>query len=269
MELSTQEKQRLKQQYGEWALITGASSGIGFEVARLLASAGLNLVLNAQHADRLEQAAAQIRAMSTVKVITVAANLAEEAGVRALISHSQDMPLGLLVLSAGYGTSGLLVDADVTQERDMLRVNAEAPLVLAQHYSRQFGKNRKGGIIFLSSIVAFQGVPYAAHYAATKAYIQSLAEGLAQELKPYNVDVLAAAPGPVATRFGERSNLKMGMALKADEVAVSILHALGRKTTVLPGFLSKLLVYSLRTLPRWGKVKVMGTVMGGMTQHQR
>ena len=96
-----------------------------------------------------------------------------------------------------------------------------------------------------------------------------MAEGLAQELKPYNVDVLAAAPGPVATRFGERSNLKMGAALKADEVAVSILHALGRKTTVLPGFLSKLLVYSLRTLPRWGKVKVMGIVMGGMTQHQR
>ncbi len=121
----------------------------------------------------------------------------------------------------------------------------------------------------MSSIVAFQGVPYAANYAATKAYVQTLAEALAVELKPYGVDVLAAAPGPVKSGFEERANMKMSMSLTPSKVAVPILKALGRKTTVLPGVLTKFLVYSLRTVPRWGKIKIMEKVMGGMTAHQR
>ncbi|UPT68195.1 MAG: SDR family NAD(P)-dependent oxidoreductase [Sphingobacteriales bacterium JAD_PAG50586_3] len=121
----------------------------------------------------------------------------------------------------------------------------------------------------MSSMVAFQGVPYAAHYAATKAYVQTFAEALAVELKPYGVDVLAAAPGPVKSGFSSRANMKMDLALTPEQVGVPILKALGRKTTVLPGFLTKLLVYSLRTVPRWGKIRIMKMVMGGMTQHQR
>ena len=121
----------------------------------------------------------------------------------------------------------------------------------------------------MSSMVAFQGVPYSANYAATKAYVQSLAEALAVELKPYNVDVLAAAPGPVSSGFEQRANMKMSMSLKPSQIGVPILKALGRKTTVLPGLLTKVLVYSLRTLPRWGKVKIMQKVMGSMTKHQR
>jgi short-subunit dehydrogenase len=121
----------------------------------------------------------------------------------------------------------------------------------------------------MSSMVAFQGVPYSANYAATKAYVQSLAEALAEELKPYGVDVLAAAPGPVASGFGQRANIKMNMSLTPQQVGIPILKALGRKTTVLLGFLTKFLVYSLRTVPRWGKVKIMKLVMGGMTEHQR
>jgi hypothetical protein len=118
-------------------------------------------------------------------------------------------------------------------------------------------------------MVAFQGVPYSANYAATKAYVQSLGEALAEELRPHGVDVLAAAPGPVASGFGQRANMKMNMSLTPQQVGIPILKALGRNTTVLPGFLTKFLVYSLRTVPRWGKVKIMKIVMGGMTEHQR
>jgi short-subunit dehydrogenase len=118
-------------------------------------------------------------------------------------------------------------------------------------------------------MVAFQGVPYSANYAATKAYVQSLAEALAIELKPSGVDVLAAAPGPVSSGFEQRANMKMYMSLKPLDVGVPILKALGRKSTVLPGLLTKLLIYSLRTIPRWGKVKIMKMVMDGMTKHQR
>jgi hypothetical protein len=151
----------------------------------------------------------------------------------------------------------------------MLRVNSEALLKLTHYYSQLFSRQKHGGIILLSSIVSFQGVPYAANYAASKAYVQSLGEALAIELKPYGVDVLAAAPAPVVSGFGDRANMEMGKALTPQQIGVPILKALGRRSTVLPGFLSKLLTYSLRTVPRWGKVRIMKIVMGGMTKHQR
>jgi short-subunit dehydrogenase len=99
--------------------------------------------------------------------------------------------------------------------------------------------------------------------------VQTLAEALAVELKPYNVDILAAAPGPVESGFSQRADMKMSVSMTPQQIGVPILKALGRKTTVLPGLLTKILVYSLRTVPRWGKVKIMGKVMGRMTEHQR
>ena len=121
----------------------------------------------------------------------------------------------------------------------------------------------------MSSIVAFQGVPYAANYAASKAYVQTLGEALAIELKPQGVDVLCAAPGPVDSGFGQRSNMVMGTALHPSEIGVPILKALGRKSLVFPGRLTKILVYALKPIPRWGMVRIMQMVMGGFTKHQR
>jgi short-subunit dehydrogenase len=130
-------------------------------------------------------------------------------------------------------------------------------------------QQKRGGIIFFSSLVAFQGVAYSANYAATKAYIQSFAEALAIELKPFGIDVLAVAPGPVESGFGQRANMKMGMALKPSDLGVPILIALGKQTNVIPGLLSKILIYSLRTVPRRIKIKIMLHVMKGFTHHQR
>ena len=150
----------------------------------------------------------------------------------------------------------------------MLQVNCQALLSLTHHFSRYFARQRRGGIILMSSLVAFQGVPFAAHYAATKAYVQSLAEALAIELKPYRVDVLAPAPGPVNSGFASRADMVMNMSLKSEQLGVPILRALGRRSTVLPGFLSKFLIYSLKTVPRALKVKIMQQVMKSMTRHQ-
>ncbi|GAA4406573.1 SDR family oxidoreductase [Nibrella viscosa] len=269
MQLSTSEKNRLRQQYGPWAIVTGASSGIGLELAQQLAGAGLNLVINARKADRLEPVAHQLKTEYSSKIRVVAADVSEPLGVRQLIDQTADLDIGLLVLSAGYGTSGLFLQSDLAEEMNMVRVNIEAVLALAHHYGNRFARQQRGGLILLSSMVAFQGVPYAANYAATKAYVQSLAEALALELKPAGVDVLAAAPGPVKTGFEQRANMQMGFSLTPAQVGVPILRALGRRSTVLPGGLTKLLVYSLRTVPRWGKVRIMKLVMGGMTQHQR
>ncbi len=268
MQLSTSEKNRLKNKYGTWAVVTGASSGIGLELAERLAESGVNLVLNARKKAPLEQIALDFRSKYSILTHIVAEDMSSTEGVKTLIEQTQDLDIGLLVASAGFGTSGLFIKSNINEEVNMLRVNCEGLLLLTHHFSKKFAINKKGGIILLSSMVAFQGTPFAANYAATKAYVQTLAEALAVELKPHNVDVLAAAPGPVQSGFSARADMKMSMFLTPQQVGVPILKALGQKTTVLPGLLTKLLVYSLRTVPRWGKVKIMKLVMGGMTQHQ-
>ena len=130
-------------------------------------------------------------------------------------------------------------------------------------------KRGNGGIVLMSSIVGFQGTPFAAHYAATKAYVQTLAEALYVELAPMGIDVIASAPGPTNSGFASRAGMKLGMALNPEDVAQSTLKALGKKPTILPGFISKLLTYSLAFLPRWARVQIMGSVMRDMTSHSK
>ncbi len=269
MNLSTTEQQRLKSRYGPWAVVAGASSGIGLELAGRLAESGLNLVINARDAARLERVAQELQRGYGVVVMPVAADLSDDRGINRLLEATQGLTIGLFVHSAGFGTSGEFRKSTLETEVNMLRLNTESLLKLTHHFGQRFATQKRGGIILLSSLVAFQGVPYAAHYAATKAYVQTLAEAIAVELKPMGVDVVSAAPGPVSTGFGERANMNMAMSLMPSQIGVPILRALGRQTTVLPGFLTKLLTYSLRTVPRWGKVRIMQQVMGGMTKHQR
>jgi short-subunit dehydrogenase len=115
-------------------------------------------------------------------------------------------------------------------------------------------------------MVAFQGVARSAHYAATKAYVQTLSEGLREEWSGLGVQVLSVAPGPVHSGFAARSQMTMAQAEDPQVVARASLDALGRTGTVRPGFLAKLLGYSLGLTPRWGRVKIMGRVMAGMAR---
>ncbi len=258
--------QRFKEKYGEWAMVTGASSGIGLEIASQLANIGMNVIIHGRNKQKLNEL--QQKLSTKVEVRVLASDVSENEGTKQIIEISSEVNIGLLVVSAGYGTSGSFLKNSIEEEVDMLKVNCEALLRLTHHFSQYFSYQKKGGIILMSSMVGFQGVPFAANYAATKAYVQSLAEALAKELKPYGVDVLAAAPGPVNSGFGTRANMNMEMSMSPNQVALPILKALGKRTTVFPGFLTKLLVYSLRTVPRWAKIRIMELVMGGMTKHQ-
>lgn len=269
MALSQRVKNRLYEKYGKWAVVTGASSGIGRELAERLAEAGLNLVLNARRESLLQTFAQELQQAYGTTTRIIAADLSTQQGMDTLLQGVQDLDVGLLVATAGFGTSGSFLESDLANEINMLEVNCNASMQLTHHFGQRFAQRGRGGIILMGSIVGFQGVPYAAHYAATKAYIQSFAEALALELKPHGVDVLSAAPGPVVSGFAERADMQLGAALKPEDVGVPILKALGRKSTVLPGTLTKFLVGSLRTLPRWGKIRVMRLIMGGMTKHQR
>jgi len=254
--------------YGPIAVVTGASDGIGRAMALELASDGFGLVLAARRGDRLAVVAAEAERLSGRLPIVVAADLGTDDGLGALIEATVACDVGLLVCAAGFGTSGAFHAADPGNECDMVRLNCESAMLTTHHFARRFVARGKGGIVLMSSLVAFQGVPRAAHYAATKAYIQTLAEGLRRELKPLGVDVIASAPGPVSTGFAARAAMTMGNAEKPQVVARQTLAALGRTTTVRPGFLAKLLEASLAPLPRSGRVRIMELVMRGMTSGQ-
>jgi hypothetical protein len=264
----SREQQRWRNQYGPWALVTGASDGIGREIALRLGEAGLNLILVARRREVLDRLADELAGDHGIETRVIAADLATREGLRSVTERTSDLDVGLLAAAAGFGTSGPLIEGDLESELDMIDVNCKAPLAMVHHFGRRFVERGRGGIVLMSSIVAFQGVANAAHYAATKAYVQSLAEGLQIELAPHGVDVVASAPGPVNSGFAQRADMDLGKALPPDAVAGETLAALGRRTTVRPGWLSKLLAAAL-TVPRWARVRIMATVMGGMTRHQR
>ncbi len=252
--------------YGPWALVTGASDGIGRAIAKHLAGAGLNLVLAARRREVLDALAAELASAHGVDVRAVAVDLSTPAGMETLAQQTDALDVGLFVAAAGFGTSGEFVTSEIANELEMLEVNCRAVVAASHHFARRFVARGRGGLVFLSSLVAFQGVPRAANYAATKAFIQSFAEGLGHELAPRGVDVLATAPGPVRSGFGSRAAMTMGFAQTPDAVARATLRALGRRRTVRPGLLAKLLELSLKMLPRWGRVRMMGLIMAGMTK---
>jgi short-subunit dehydrogenase len=253
--------------YGPTALVTGASSGIGRALACEAAARGLDLVLVARRDAVLRDLAGELAARHGVRADALPLDLADPAAPARLAEQTADRDIGLLVAAAGFGTSGPLAGAPLAPEREMLQVNCGAVLELASTFGARAVARGRGGLVLLSSVVAFQGVPHAAHYAATKAYVQSLAEGLHGELAPHGVDVLAAAPGPVASGFAERAGLAPGRTLDPDAIAPRILDGLGRRPTTVPGALSRLLKDSLAPLPRRARVRVMGKVMAGMTAH--
>ncbi|MGF1508594.1 MAG: SDR family NAD(P)-dependent oxidoreductase [Myxococcota bacterium] len=258
----------LKSRYGPWAVVTGASDGIGRETALKLGASGINLVLVARRTPRLEALALKVEQAHGVRTRVLSLDLSRSESVQQLLDETKDLPVGLLIAAAGYGGSGRLVDAEVHRELEMVDVNCRAVLQLTHGFAQRFMRQKRGGIVLFSSIVAFQGVPRAANYAATKAYVQSLAEGLRPELAPHGVDILVSAPGPVRSGFGDRANMRMNNAMSPSRVAVGTLSGLGRRGVVRPGFLSKFLEFGLSMLPRSLRVRVLQAVMHGMTRHQ-
>lgn len=251
--------------FGSWAVVTGASSGIGRAIARRLAGEGISVVIVARGQSALDEVAAEIRAAGGAEARTLALDLSRGDGIAALLAATSGLDVGMLVAAAGFGTSGPFIESSLDQELEMLAVNCRAVLALTHGFARRFVERRNGAIVLMSSIVAFQGTPWAAHYSATKAYNQTLAEALHVELAPHGVTVLASAPGPTDSGFAARAGMQMGRAITPDDVASGTLAALGRKATVLPGALSKVLTWSLAPLPRAAKVRIMGMVMRRMT----
>ena len=232
--------------YGPWALVTGASSGIGAEFAHKLAARGLHLVLAARRKDRLDALAAAITAAHGVQVRVVAIDLAGPDILAPLEQVTSDIDVGLLVNNAGFGMKGPFLESDISSQLGMLAVNCRASLILAHAYGRRMAARRHGGIIFTSSTASFQGLPFSSHYAATKGWGLQLAEGLWFELRNEGVDVLALCPGPTDTEGPRRSGVDPAKVpvkmMTVEPVVAAALDALGKQPVVIPG-LTNLLAY--------------------------
>lgn len=257
---------RLRERYGPWAVVTGASDGIGRESAMTLAEAGVHLVLIARNRDRLDALARDLATTHGIETRVVAADLGTHEALDTVVAETQGLDVGLLVAAAGFGTSGAFLSVPTEDDLAMVDVNCRAVVALAHAFGARFARRGRGGLVLFSSIVAFQGVPRATTYAATKAFVQALAEGLGAELGPLGVDVVASAPGPVHSGFAARASMTLGAAMTPDVVARGTLRALGRRRTTRPGWLSKLLGLSLMTLPRAARTRILGVVMASMTR---
>lgn len=249
---------------GRWALVTGASSGIGQVLAEGLAAAGMRVVLCGRDAARLNETAQRIEARSGLACRVVALDLSRREAAAELLDRVAPLDLRVLVAAAGFGSSGDFLDQPLAPQLEQLQVNAASVLQLAHGCGQRFRAQGDGALVLFSSIVAFQGVPGSTTYAATKAFVQSLAEGLAGELAGSGVGVLSVAPGPVATGFGVRAGLGMADAADPQALVATTLRALGQSGTCRPDARSKLLGYALATLPRPLRVRLMQRIMAGM-----
>ncbi|MFY9917877.1 MAG: SDR family NAD(P)-dependent oxidoreductase [Mycobacterium sp.] len=256
-------------QYGPWALITGASDGIGRALATRIAVNGVNVVLVARSEAKLQELAGELSAAHGIETMVLAADLAEAGAADTIEALTSQLDIGLVVLAAGFGTTGTFLETALTEELQLIAVNITAVARLSHTFAGRLAARGNGGIVLFGSIVGWQGVPGQANYAASKAYVQSLAEGLHDELEPLGVDVLAVAPGPVDSGFGARAGLTMTSATSPDVVAAATLNALGRRRTVIPGARGKFLTASLAPLPRRVRSRILGKVIAGMRTSQR
>jgi len=253
--------------YGSYAVVTGASEGIGQSFAEELAKAGMNVVLVARRQDRLNTLAQELEGKYKVMCPVIVADLSSTEQLEGLLQITGKLDVGLLICNAGFGTAGNFLDADIQAELNMLNVNCTAVTRLIHHFGRKFKIKGVGGVILLSSIVATQGVARSANYAATKAYVHTLGEGLQEEWHGHGLDLLIVAPGPVETGFAQRSNMRLGKTASPEVVARESLQALGRQQLIHPGWLAKCMALALSTAPRTLKVKIMGAIMASMTKH--
>jgi short-subunit dehydrogenase len=251
------------ERFGPWALVTGASSGIGEAFARRLAGVGMNLVLVARREDRLRKLADDLRSQHPVSIRVVPVDLSQDAFLPLIEQATPDLQVGLLVNNAGIATTGNFLDNDLSSELALIHVNTRAPLILTHHFGRLMRRRGRGGIIFVSSTVAFAGVPSMSNYSASKAQDLVFAEGLARELRKEGISVMALCPGPTRTEFWP-SGSTPSSPMQPKVVVDIALRRLGRKTTVVAGWKNWITASATRLLPRSWNAMIFGWVIGGM-----
>jgi uncharacterized protein len=241
------------------ALITGASSGIGLELARLFAKDRHNVILVARESDRLREAALQLRQISGTEPRVMSHDLADPKSPSAICAELAGAPVDYLVNNAGFGLGGPFSQTDRQTELDMIQVNVTSLVDLTKLLLPGMLSRKSGRIMNVASTAAFQPGPLMAVYYASKAFVLSFTEALAEELVGSGVTVTALCPGPTASDFQRRAaienvklvkNKAMGMMTSQEVADIGYRGMMAGKVIVIPGLLNKLGVQSLRLGPR-------------------
>ena len=242
--------------HGRWALVTGASSGIGEAFARELAARGMRLVLTARREDRLRALADSLHAAHGTECHVIAEDLAKPGAAGVMwIEATDGREIHLLVNNAGFGLKGPFVDLALDRQAEMVRLNCKTPLELMHLALGPMRARREGGIVNVASIAGYQPIPLLATYSASKAFLLTLSEAVAEEVREDGVRVLALNPGAVSTGFqavaGTQVDEKTLGVRTPEQVVAATLRALERgKTTVVPGLVNRASTVAVRVAPR-------------------
>jgi short-subunit dehydrogenase len=252
----------LRNKYGDYALITGASSGIGESFARRLAELGMNLVLVARRKERLDNLKSEIQLKHNVDIINIKLDLTEDNIIEKISQHLEGIDVGILINNAGYGSTGYFHTNNADNEIQMVKLNCVVPTILTHHFIRPMVEKRKGAVIFLGSVVAVQPTPIMSTYSATKVFNAYLGESLWYEMKRHNVDVLNVNPGGTVTEFQRVANVTTGpFAREPEHVVETALNALGKKPSVIDGFPNKTTLLLSKILPKKLALNLTGKVV--------
>lgn len=242
----------------ETVLITGASSGIGMGLAKLFAADGSDLVLVARREDRLNELAEELKSKHGIEVHVLPKDLSKKTSPKEIFNHlkKEKIEIDVLVNNAGFGSRGTVSELDTDLQVDMVQVNAAALTHLTSLFLPGIIERGQGGILNVGSLAGFQPGPNLAVYFATKAYVLSFTEALAEEISNPNIKVSCFAPGPVKTEFGEKSDLEDSLLFKISlmdlEPAVKAGYEGFRKgkTIVIPGLKQQIVPFLNRFTPR-------------------
>ncbi len=239
------------------ALITGASSGIGRDMARELAKRGCDLILVARRGNRLEEIKNEITGVS---VETIECDVSTEENCTKLYNSVKDKGVDMLVNNAGFGLAGEFLSTDLNKELNMIKTNVVAVHMLTKLFLKDFAEKDRGIILNVASSAAYMAGPYLSTYYATKNYVRRLTEAVYRELKEKNsnVSVSVLCPGPVNTEFNDVANVKFALkGLSSEYVArYAIEKALKGKLYIIPGLQMKLGVFLLRFIPNKLMLKI-------------
>ena len=248
----------------ETVLITGASAGIGCELAKCFAADRSRLVLVARRSDRLEQLAAELRTRHGVEVCPLCADLSRPETPQAIFERlaADGLAVDVLVNNAGFGAAGAVADLPLRQQLEMIQVNVVALWELTRLFLPEMIRRGRGGVLNVGSTAAFQPGPYMAVYYATKAFVLSFSEALADELAGTGLAVTCLCPGPTLTEFAQVAHLEKSLLFRLAPMSGESVAGAGyrefrrRKPLVIPGLLNRLGAMAGRLAPRWVPRKV-------------
>jgi short-subunit dehydrogenase len=255
--------------YGKWAIVTGASSGIGEAFAHGLAARGVYPLLVARRADQLARVAADIKTRHGIEADILAADLADPGFAAALADACADRDVGLVISNAAYNPAGGFLDLPLADKLDMLDVNCRASLLLAQTFLPRLAARPHAGFLLVGSVEGFSGSPYSAVYSATKSFILSLGEALWGEFRAQGVDILVLIPGATDTPLLASRKMAKVAAMPARDVAEIGLNNLPLGPSVIAGRANTWMFRILRRLPRKWAVTLTGKATKQMLENIR